>query len=588
MIKKIGFIIGLLLFFSWVQAFTYQGELSQTGVLYNGDADIRFSLYDAAVNGNEVGLSDLHLQVNVVDGRFMVELDQWIGLYDGAPLWLEIEVDLGLTGTFTTLSPRQKINPVPYAEFAYDGFGSMGDITAVTAGTGLTGGGSSGDVTLHIDASAVQNRVTGSCPAGESIRSIAQNGTVVCETDNDSGGDVTAVTAGSGLTGGGTSGDISLQTDASVVQNRVTGVCPTGQSIRAIDQDGTVTCEIDDNFSGDYADLTAVPWLLNGNDVYSLKDIGIGLVSPLSAFHIKTTGTGIHDGIHLETSLTTNEDWYIYMPASDDLVIRNDANDILTLAKDSGNLGVGTTNPEAKLEVNGQVKIAGGSPGVGKVLTSDASGLASWKDIPANIEVGNYGTVVNPVTGKIWLDRNLGATQVATSSTDTAAYGNLYQWGRAAEGHELRTSAVYNSTSQGQATTWVPDEGSNAWDEKFMHSQVNWLNTNQDDLWKGRSADNNPCPSGFRIPTAAEWNQERRTWASQDEDGAFNSVLKLPAAGIRLWSDGTLSSAGYLGIYWADKAKSNSSAYSIYFNAGSAYMSQGNKSSGYSIRCIKD
>ena len=38
--------------------------------------------------------------------------------------------------------------------------------------------------------------------------------------------------------------------------------------------------------------------------------------------------------------------------------------------------------------------------------------------------------VTNPTTGAIWMDRNLGATQAATSSTDVDAYGDLYQWGR--------------------------------------------------------------------------------------------------------------------------------------------------------------
>mgnify|MGYP001570000614 CR=1 FL=1 len=46
---------------------------------------------------------------------------------------------------------------------------------------------------------------------------------------------------------------------------------------------------------------------------------------------------------------------------------------------DNGNVGIGTASPSAKLEVNGQIKITGGSPGAGKVLTSDASGLASWQ-----------------------------------------------------------------------------------------------------------------------------------------------------------------------------------------------------------------
>ncbi len=43
-----------------------------------------------------------------------------------------------------------------------------------------------------------------------------------------------------------------------------------------------------------------------------------------------------------------------------------------------GNVGIGTTTPSVKLEVNGQVKITGGSPADGKVLISDANGLASW------------------------------------------------------------------------------------------------------------------------------------------------------------------------------------------------------------------
>jgi len=44
-----------------------------------------------------------------------------------------------------------------------------------------------------------------------------------------------------------------------------------------------------------------------------------------------------------------------------------------------GNVGIGTISPGAKLDVNGNVKISGGDPGVNKILTSDADGLASWQ-----------------------------------------------------------------------------------------------------------------------------------------------------------------------------------------------------------------
>lgn len=66
-----------------------------------------------------------------------------------------------------------------------------------------------------------------------------------------------------------------------------------------------------------------------------------------------------------------------------------------------GNVGIGTTSPGAKLEINGQIKITGGNPAAGKVLVSDGNGLAAWTNAAQtkSCASGQSITAYNAATG---------------------------------------------------------------------------------------------------------------------------------------------------------------------------------------------
>jgi hypothetical protein len=104
--------------------------------------------------------------------------------------------------------------PEAVQSFLLAGCGATGGtVTSITAGSGLTGGTITGSGTIAVNTAVIQNRVSGTCVVGSSIRVIAADGTVTCQTDSTGGsGTVTNVATGLGLTGGPvtTSGTISL------------------------------------------------------------------------------------------------------------------------------------------------------------------------------------------------------------------------------------------------------------------------------------------------------------------------------------------------------------------------------------------
>lgn len=190
-----------------------------------------------------------------------------------------------------------------------------------------------------------------------------------------------------------------------------------------------------------------------------------------------------------------------------------------------------------------------------------------------------YGIVYNSTTGKCWLDRNLGAAQVATTSDDASSFGDLFQWGRGADGHQLRTSSITNVISASDTPghgDFIKSTNAVEWD---------WRNPHNDNLWQGGTGVNNPCPSGFRLPTLQEITAGKNSWSSQDAAGAFGSVLKLPASGLRT-PKGALSSAK--NAYWTSTVFGQKSAQRLEFTNSTAVVNWGNRGFGAAVRCIKN
>ena len=210
-----------------------------------------------------------------------------------------------------------------------------------------------------------------------------------------------------------------------------------------------------------------------------------------------------------------------------------------------------------------------------------ASPLYPMNTIHCNTSSPTFVTeVLNPKTGRIWMDRNLGANRVATQSNDALAYGDLYQWGRRADGHQCRNSIVSNlvsSSDQPQQNT-------------FITSAIDWRSPSNNNLWQGVSGINNPCPNGFRIPTEVELNAEISSWTTKNAEGAFASPLKLTLVGYRNNNYGWITGNSISGEYWSSTVSSNmgSSRY-LFFNSNSSVISTNSqpRSYGFAVRCIK-
>jgi hypothetical protein len=242
----------------------FTARVVDEGVPVEGPVEVTLHLFRAATGGTSVW-TESH-RVEAEQGLVSLGIGEQTPLdgsvLDGA-LFLEVTVDS------TVLSPRLAIGSVPFALRAEQAE-RVGDLRPVD----------------------IQRALTGACPVGSSIRVIDPSGAVTCEQHT------TLVDAGFGLT---RTGD-ALAVDPAVIQSRVGGACPAGSSIRTIAQDGSVVCEVDSDTT--YQTTCPAGQFVRAMSATGAVTCGAPAVSPLFSITSANGTVSVNLGVRSFCALT--------------------------------------------------------------------------------------------------------------------------------------------------------------------------------------------------------------------------------------------------------------------------------------------
>ncbi|MDX2116260.1 MAG: hypothetical protein SFZ24_11675 [Planctomycetota bacterium] len=358
-------------------AITYQGHVDESGALVNGTADFQVTLWTAAVAGTQVGPTLSFSGVQVTDGFFSLTLDFGPTAWTGSVRWLQVASRVPAGGGAFVNLPRQQIMPVPFAVKA----GSLAD-----GNLGLGG---------------VNNPLYP-------------------------------------LTFSNTLGDkISLYGNAS---NHFGFGVQASQFQMFTD---SVNADITFGYKNTQGSLVEVMRMQGDGR------LGIGTTNARSKLHllgnanVMTLEGTDHAFIEIfPDAIAGGRGGYIGFAgaASNNLVLRNERTGahLILGTTTAGNVGIGLVDggtPTAKLDVNGSLKatafqLTGNGAGAGKVLGSDAAGVASWITMPgsgsqwttagANIHynAGNVGIGTSSPVAKLDVQ---GTARVNTLEIDAGA-----------------------------------------------------------------------------------------------------------------------------------------------------------------------
>lgn len=300
------------------QIISHQGYItSPEGIALNGTYDLTFSLYDVALGGAALW-SETHVDVDVTDGLYSLLLGSILPLtpavFSGSNRYLGISIDGG-----AELAPRRQIAATAFAlrsdhaanadslngqapsfylswanltgvpaGFA-DGTDNIGtgDITGVTAGEGLAGGGTSGTVNLYLDTAGVASKnILNSTILNEDISASAAIATTKIAGTAMNLNSAQIVTAQKTFDGSVYFGDSTMRIDNNGIRIG-SNLAPSSSYLLLLDRWVSTTstrygvfCDLDNSSTGNVYGLygrasSATAGAANSGNVYGLYGVGI-------------------------------------------------------------------------------------------------------------------------------------------------------------------------------------------------------------------------------------------------------------------------------------------------------------------------
>jgi len=195
-----------------------------------------------------------------------------------------------------------------------------------------------------------------------------------------------------------------------------------------------------------------------------------------------------------------------------------------------------------------------------------------------------YGFVTSPFTGKVWLDRNLGAARTCENLDDEACFGDYYQWGRNFDGHQDSSSGDTNITAID-----IDNVGNRNFIlnpiSPFDWASIDKVGNERSNNWS-KTDGTSICPVDFRVPTIEELKAETRDANGTPQVEVFRSFLKLSFSGGKSGAIGDLGEQGEIGYMWSSSID-GSKTEALSFISDQVISNSSRRANGLPVRCIK-